>query len=127
MKKIRYLSFSFAFILCSCSNYGSYSFKTGKMQFSSSAISASYENFYGYVIHKVTVKEESTISFQFTCQSLETNEGTLNLELTGNQEKKWEGLLDDKIDFTLSEGSYKIKISGNHHDGNFNLTWNSSK
>lgn len=125
MKRQKLLLLGSVFFLCSCSNYGSYSLKKGKMNFSSSEISASYENFQGYVIHKVSIKKETTLSFQFTCHSLETNEGLLQLELMGDKEEKWTDLTEVKIHFDLLEGSYKIKIRGDHHDGNFNLTWNS--
>lgn len=127
MKQKKLLLLGSIFFLCSCSNYGSYSFKKGKMNFSSSEISASYEDFHGYIIHKVSVKEEETISFQFTCQSLETNEGLLQLELMGDKEEKWQDLIETEIHFDLVAGSYKIKIIGDHHDGSFNLTWNSEK
>ncbi len=119
--KNKYLLFPLAFILCSCT-YGSYTMKKGKTRFLKDECSASYETFNGYIARNFNIKEES-LAFTFSYHSNDTNEGKLELNISGDEEKTYSDLLNGDINFSLAPGKYKIKIIGSEHSGEFSLKW----
>lgn len=129
MNKKKLMIIPLLFVLGSCT-YGSYSMVGGVKKTTNSEISASYKKFSGYFARKFKIKNAGEkYVFTFTCTTLEENEGTLSLEVKGDNSQTFNGLEllkegQNSFNFEIKyQGEYEVKISGSSHSGSFSLTW----
>lgn len=113
-------------ILTSCS-MGSYKIIKGDVDFNKDSVSGSYEEFNGYKSTSVKLEEGSTICLNL---KVKTEEGSLVVEVIDEKDNVMLNMNSDVEEQELnikSTGTYKIRVEGDKHKGEFKLDWNINK
>jgi len=99
---------------------GYYSISKGRIQTSGNSIKGSYTGFNGYYYKETKFKQGDIVDFKL---EITTTKGVFHAALTDLEGNILEVLDNEDSAAIPSSGSYRIRIEGIEHEGNFTLSW----
>lgn len=124
-KKIIIFLVTCVMLLVGCSGGGSYKITIGEVEFNKKSVSGSYKEFSGYKYKNIKLEEGSTISLDL---EVKTKEGSLTVKILDDEDNEMLNMSSDieeqeKSLFIENTGTYKIRVEGDKHKGEFKLGW----
>lgn len=110
-------------LLTGCTG-GSYTIRIGELSSSSHSISGEYDLFSGYYFKEVKFAKGDTVQFTY---SVSTEQGSLSARLLNSSGKVIKDITSDTTVLITKSDTYKVRVDGQKHQGNFNISWSRVK
>lgn len=110
-------------LLIGCSG-GSYTVHIGELSSSSNSISGEYDRFSGYYFKEVKFAKGDTVQLTY---SVSTEQGSLSARLLNSSGKVIKDITSDTTVQITKNDTYKVRVDGQKHQGNFNISWSRAK
>lgn len=120
MKKVTWLIAGLLSLLVTACSGGSYSILVGGLDSTPHSISGSYSSFSGHYFRTEKFTQGEHVLFQLASH---TEGGSLTAELLTSSGQVVSTLTGERTIVIPQTNTYRIQVQGDHHHGDFMLTW----